>query len=167
MSMAITSALGSVAVSWVTTRTPRYAGFVALHRYHELDALFGANRAQAFAVAAASLVPASAAVWLLDASGSPYAARVLTPGAFALLAAAAVLNVGVTAEATYLRAHKREPFLGISLISAFATGVGAVAAARVAGGAGVVAVHLAVMAIIMTGAGHAIFLNKRREWHRT
>ncbi len=75
------------------------------------------------------------------------------------------MNVVVTAEATYLRAHKQEKFLLISILGAILVAISTFFLGRNYGAFGVVAGSLLVGLITGLPLGTYTFLKYRRIWH--
>ena len=91
---------------------------------------------------------------------------VLNPLALGFLFTAAVVNVVVFALAVYLRAHKKEPFLWISIVTGVLTGLSTYFFGRYYGATGMAAGYLAVAVVVGLGGGTQVFISKRREWHK-
>jgi hypothetical protein len=165
MSLTISTAIGSVALAWMSTKASPFGAMVARGQFKELDKLFFRTLWQSTA-----LLFTGASVFLLILSiGGPHvpklAMRVLPPWVFALLLLGIVINHIVTSEALYLRAHKREPFLPQAVISAILIGTLTFFLGKFYG-ANAVVVGLLVQGVIFgLPSGTYIFVTKRREWH--
>ena len=105
-----------------------------------------------------------AAVGVLLHVGHPLAERLLPPAPLAILMAATFLNHVLSAQATYLRAFKREPFVMIYLPIGAITAIGSVAVAPRFGATGMVSVLALAMAIVGIAIGTPVFAARRREW---
>jgi hypothetical protein len=103
-------------------------------------------------------------VGVLRHVGHPLAERLLPPLPLSILMIATLLNHGLSAEATYLRAFKREPFVMIYLPIGVITAIGSLAVAPRFGATGMVSVLAIAMAIIGVGVGTPVFAARRREW---
>jgi hypothetical protein len=99
----------------------------------------------------------------LDFADIPIAARLLPPLAVALLGASAVANTLIGALAYYLRAHKREPFLSLSLANAVITLAVVPVATILYGGQGA-AVGFAICTIVTLPWAFRAFGRFRREF---
>ncbi len=165
MTWTLVSALSGISSTWVLTKAPRFGLLIARKQYADLDRLF-------FRAAAASLALASAgaaAVWLviygLYALGHPLASRLLPPVPSALFLIATVLMQVSVPQSTYLRAHKREPFLGLSVVSGVMIGLSTWLLGRWYGATGMAAGYLAVVALGVP-TGTFIWYRCRAEWHQ-
>ena len=93
------------------------------------------------------------------------ASRLLPIPLIAVLMLAMFLNHSLYGEALYLRAHKREPLLVLSIMIATLTGAGTFVAARLWGAAGVAVGYFLTGGLFPLAAGSLIFFRLRRLWH--
>jgi hypothetical protein len=110
------SAIASASTSWVTTKSPRFGRLVAQFRYNELNILFGHARKGALFVGflgGASLV---VSVAVLASFQVEIVDRFVPILGVVFMVAAMLANVSITADATYLRAFRREPYLVLSMV---------------------------------------------------
>jgi hypothetical protein len=163
MALQVIAAIQGLAFAWVSTKAPRFGSLVALKKYDELDPLF-----RGAMIRSASLAGAMVLVFLLllvglNSANHPYAERIVSPGIFALLGLAIVLNSFVASWGVYLRAHKEEPLLKLSCLCAGIMLLGAVLTAPRFGASGLVATYL-VMSTTGILFASRIFLHCRRCW---
>ena len=116
------------------------------------------------AVVLAGALALSAAVYLLNGVGHPYAGRLLSPMATVCLLVAVVVQAASLPMAVYLRAHKKEPLLAISVLSGLVTGILTVVLGRAYAAEGVAVSYLAV-AMISTPCVALTWNHCRRNWH--
>ena len=111
----------------------------------------------------------SAVAWLgtllLIRFHSPFAQRLLPPLPFGLLLLSMNVNQIVASMALYLRAHKQEKFLLLSVMGAVYIAISAILLGRVFGPLGITAGQFAGAVVIGLGFGSYIFLKYRRLWH--
>ena len=166
MSLAATGAISSIAIAWVGTKYPKFGMLVATRDFVSLDALFFRSFLQSMFV----IVSGAASCWLiiyyLHYYHYPFSERILDPLTFAILLGATCANHVVSCFAIYLRAHKQEPFLIISIISGFCVSVSAVLLAPRYGAFGISLGYLTNCILVGLLGGTWIFTVKRREWHR-
>lgn len=164
MSLQIMTAMNIAAMAWITTKVPTYGQLVATKQSKALDTLFFRGFAQSMIF----LVFGVISVWLiflhLSLTASPYAARVLSPQLFACLEGVCLANHIVFAEAAYLRAHKQEPFMVLSILIGAVTAVLALMLVPPFGAAGAVFSYASTAVLIGLGGGTVIFFRKRKEW---
>ncbi len=166
MSLTIVSALSAVALAWMSTKASPFGTLVARGDYQTLDVLFFRTLRQS-----EFLLFVGAAVVLLGLGYttqfySHLAERVLPLPVFGLLLATALCNHVVFSEAIYLRAHKREPFLPISIAVGIMTTFSTVILGKLWGAQGVTIGYFCTSGIFGLGLGTFVFINKRRQWHK-
>jgi hypothetical protein len=166
MSLSIASALSAVAISWMSTKSSPFGTLIARGEFGTLDRLFFRTLWQS-----ALLLAAGAAVLLLGlavvAQRFPYlAVRVLPLPVFGLLLATVFCNHFVFSEALYLRAHKREPFLPVSIAIGVLTACSTLLLGKLWGAQGVTLGYFCTSGVFGLAFGTYIFMTKRREWHQ-
>ena len=165
MSLAMVAVITTIAMAWVTTKAPFFGQCVSAGDIQGLDRVFFPALKRSLAV----VVAMSSAAWLtffaLDAADVELAARVLPLLPLALLLTTVCVNHVVLAEAVYLRAHKREPFLVISLAVGGLTAASTMTLGRQYGALGVTSGYLLVSVSVGLIGGSWIFRRKRRQWH--
>jgi hypothetical protein len=165
LSLNAMAAISAIGIAWVQTKAPRMGQHIARREFNELNRLFFPALIQVMVVSVVVAIALDLGVWWLYASGSSYASRVLEPLPFALLSLATVVGSIVTCQALYLRAHKEEPFVGLSVLNAIVlTGVAVWLAPRY-GGNGVVIGYLLSMVLVGLIPATLLFNAKRRAWH--
>ena len=167
MTLAVVSVIGSVGSIWSASKGPRFGMLIARKAYVELDHLF-----QRVAIASEIvLISGSTVVWLaiytLYASNHRLAERFLPPWPAAFLIVGMVAGNFCTPMSVYLRAHKREPYMVLSVVLGVLTGLVAwILSSQHVGAAGVAAGYMAVSLLVGLPAGLLIFHRCRVEWHR-
>jgi len=120
----VVTAIQAAALAWVQTRAPLFGMLVSRGDRKELDRVFlrvGGLAVAAFVIAAVAFW---GLIWCLNVAESKAAGRLLEPGPTAIFLAAALVQIGVSSLAFYVRAHKREPFLWVGIASNLAVGFG-------------------------------------------
>lgn len=165
MSLSIATALNTLALAWINTKAPIFGVLVARGEFSALDRLFFGSLRQAIAVAIVLAWCTWIGFSLIKYLHIPLGARVLNPLALGLLLTTSVINVAVFALAVYLRAHKREPFLWISIVTGVLTGLSTYFLGRYYGATGMAAGYLVISVVVGLGGGTWVFVSRRREWH--
>ncbi|WAC74978.1 hypothetical protein OU995_09900 [Roseateles sp. SL47] len=115
----------TLGISWVSAKVPAMSAHVARHERKELNALFDRVAKRTVGVTALCV----AAFVLIVEIGGQFAPAVLNRipplPALLMMASATVANAAIFAMAVYMRAHKEEPLLGQSLVTAVLIAVGA------------------------------------------
>lgn len=164
MSLQIIGALNGAAMAWIVTKVPQYGNLIATHQRAELDTLFfkGVIQSLIFLLIAIGLV------WLvifwLNQFAESFATRVLPLPLFSLLCLVCIANHILYAEAAYLRAHKEEPFMVLSVLIALVTTLLALVMVPTLGVTGAVYSYATSMLLIGFVGGTSVFFYKRKLW---
>ncbi|MGB6828181.1 MAG: hypothetical protein WBE41_09085, partial [Terracidiphilus sp.] len=165
MSLNVATGIGSIAIAWMNTKASPFGALVARREYEQLDHLFFRTLKQSTALL---VFGAGLFLLLLAAYGHfvpRFSARLLPLWVVGLLLVGTVMNHIVYSQALYLRAHKEEPFLLQSVISAVLIGSLTVVLGKYYG-ANAIVLGLLVQGVLF-GFPYAtyIFVTKRRKWH--
>ncbi len=165
MSLTVSQALSPLGAAWIYTKMPTMGTLAARREYQALDRLFRRALVQSTVLTVAGGASIVAAVWLLGAIRHPFADRLLPVGPVACLVGAAIGNHVVMALASYLRSHKREPLVGLSVAAGAATAIAMLLLARYGTAAGMSIAYLVVAGGLNVVATYVVFSRRRREWH--
>lgn len=165
MSLSIVSTLGAIAVAWMNTKSSPFGTLIARHEYEMLDGLFFRTLRQSTLILAACAGFMVLGLKFITQAFPHLAARVLPLPQFGVLLATVLCNHIVFCEAIYLRAHKREPFLPLSIAVGLLTAFGTIVLGKLWGAQGVTAGYFCTSGIFGLAFGTFIFATKRREWH--
>ena len=167
MSLQIISAMNSVASIWITTKAPLFGQLIAQNMREKLDAIFKSALIKSFIILLVVVLAFFTCVLWLQNNYPHHAHRLLPPAYLAVLCLACLVNHFVFAEAIYLRSHKQEPFMIISLCAGILTTALALIFVPTFGLAGAVYPYLLSTLIVGFGGGTFLFFRKRREWGRS
>ena len=128
MTWTLATTLHAAALAWVQTRAPKFGALVAQENFKELDRLYRRVTTLAVAAALAGLVAIGCLVAGLDKFNIELrhhrlADRVLPLSTVLVFLAVMTLKVPPYCMAFYIRAHRREPLLPISVASSIASGL--------------------------------------------
>jgi hypothetical protein len=165
MTWSLMLALSAVASTWVLAKAPRFGVLIAQKKYEQLDRLMLRTTTAAVIVAAAGALIFFLGIYALNMAGHPLADCLLGPVPTAVFLAATVLMQVCYAQSSYLRAHKQEPFLVISVPAGLLIGVLTIVFGRAYGANGMAWAYLAVTGLFIIPAGTLIWLRCRRKWH--
>ncbi len=165
MSLTVASALGSVALSWMNTKASPFGALVARREFATLDSLFFRTLWQSALLLAFSALVLLLGIALVTHRLPHLAARILPLPLFALLLATTFCNHVIFSEALYLRAHKREPFLPVSIAVGVLTASSTFLAGRYYGAQGVTIGYFFTSGIFGLAYGTYTFITKRQQWH--
>jgi len=165
MSLSIVSAFSTMGMAWVNTKIAPFGTLIAQREFRKLDQLFFPALWQSFAVVALGGAIFWFATFYLHHSGHSLGQRVIPPFPLGLLVLTAVLNHIVVAEAIYLRSHKQEPFLVISVVIGCLVALSTYFLGKRFGVNGMMAGYFVINLVLGLGVGTWIFIRKRRLWH--
>jgi hypothetical protein len=148
MALAVFSAVLSLAMSWITAKTPTMAMLVARGDRAELNGLFRPVWVRTGVLNAALSAGVIVGCWYLAWLGHPIASRIAGTSVLVCIAINNIANHSVFAMAAYMRAHKEEPMLWTSVVVGLATLV----AVRVAVSHGLLAVAASCMLVTLVVA---------------
>jgi hypothetical protein len=120
MSLSLVNAIQAIAVSWVSTKSAPFGTLIARKEYPRLDQIFFRALRQSSAVSIAGAIFAWLGCVYLNLQHFRFAHRLLDPVSLGILLLYMIVNVIITAEAYYLRAHKQEVFFTNSVVGALA-----------------------------------------------
>jgi hypothetical protein len=118
MSFQLSGLIARMALSWIGTRGPRFGILVASRAWGELDALWRRSTVQVFVFYLLGYGAFLAAVPLVGHFIPRISERLASVEVNAWLGGALVTQVLVSAMGTELRAHKREPYMWLSVVNA-------------------------------------------------
>jgi O-antigen/teichoic acid export membrane protein len=165
MSLNISNALLSISISWVSTKMPLFGTLIARKEYGQLDHVFFRVLLQSSAVCLLGSFTTWTVISAMHARGYALAHRMLPPLPFGILLLSMMVNHIVFCEALYLRAHKQEKFLTISILVAVFMTCSTYLLGRPFGAIGMVSGYLSINACIALGGGTYTFLKYRTLWH--
>ena len=164
MTWSLVGLLTGISSSWIAPKAPVFGSLIAQHRFAELDRAFW--RLTVVVTLVATLT--GLAIWLgVSALGQwrhPFAARLLNSTDTGYFILANIIVAASLPMSAYLRAHKKEPLLAVSLISGVATGTAVVVLGKYYSSHGVAIGYLVVTALI-TPFVALVWCQRRAEWH--
>lgn len=158
MTWTLVNVIGAISTSWVAPKVPQFGVLIARREYKKLDDLFWRITKIIVSVSVLSAVGIWLFIYLLYKLDYSLANRLLPPlPAGILLAAQVIITVSVPFS-SYLRAHKKEPLLFLSVMAGILTGLSTLIMGKYYSATGIAIGYLAVNLIIIP----CIILT----WHR-
>ncbi len=153
------------ALAWVYTRAPKFGMFISQGDYAALDRMFGRVFRVSLGLLALGGLSAFGVVAVLNWWELPLADRLLPLGPLALLILCVILNHVPLSLNLYARAHKREPYVWLVVISNLAL-IAAVwwGAQRESAMLGTTAGFLAVLVLFIVPAWILVWWKYRQSW---
>ena len=164
MTWILVSALGVISNAWIIPKVPQFGMLIALKKYKELDNLFWRLTKMVVIVTILTGCAIWFLVYILYTVNLAFAARILPPlptGLFLL--AQAFLNVSVPFSC-YMRAHKREPLMYLTLFAGISTGSATLILGKYSSVTAVAAGFLTINSIVIPVV-FIIWYFCRKEWH--
>jgi O-antigen/teichoic acid export membrane protein len=171
MTLAALNGILSLSLAWISTKVPLFSGFIAQKEYSKLDNVFNKTLKQSVMINFCALVFMAFMIFLIrfyhfEIGGKLLGDRFLAYRPMLFMMIPVFLNQFIASWATYLRCHKKEPFLLNSIVSGVLCSLSTVILGKYFGVIGLTAGYL-VINILMFPWGYGIFKTKRSEWHRT
>lgn len=165
MSQAALNGIFGISNSWLSTKVPLFSGFIARREYDRLDNIFNTTLKQALVVLVVCILTLFIGLYVLKFYGWNIVSRFLDLEAFLILTAGSIILFITNALSTYLRCHKEEPFLLISICSGILNVILMYISSKYFGIIGMVISYNLVMIIGLIW-GYYIFTNKKKIWHK-
>lgn len=170
MTLQALNAIQSFAMSWINTKIPSMSRLIALDDFKTLDISFNKTLKQMFIICFSLIVIFLSFIGLLgvtgfELKGTIVSERFLAIVPLVLLSATNLLNLFIYSWATYLRCHKKEPFLVASVCTAIANSISTCMLGKMYGLYGIVIGYL-IITIVFFFWGNAIYRKKKFEWHK-
>lgn len=118
MSLQLVRMIFNVAMTWVYTKAPRFGMLIAARAWKELDSLWRRSTLQAFIICLLGMISFLVAIPFIGHLLPKVPARLAPLGVNAWLGGAIVIQILISSMAMELRAHKREPYMWISVFNA-------------------------------------------------
>lgn len=116
MTLVFTSAVTSIISAWVFPKAPSFAIFIAQSKFDELDKMFYVMSLRVTLIAITMAILIWLGIYLINLFQLPIAERLLPPFPAAFFLGGTVILCSGLPMSTYLRAHKKEPLLLISVL---------------------------------------------------
>lgn len=164
MTWQLVASLNAIAVSWSMSKASRMGILASERRHADMDRIFKATTIQATgACAFGGVILLLALAWLQG--HYEIGTRFLTVDCAFLLVLATVANQVTTSQAVYLRAHKQEPFLTLSLVNGLVVGIAVILMGRAWAAWGACLAY-AVVQVSLVPFATLIWQRCRKEWHK-
>jgi hypothetical protein len=166
MTQSLLFAIGTISSLWLTTKAPRFGMLIAKKQYVSLDRLFFRVTIIALAITLCGSIILWLVVYFLSAISHPLSTRILPPSLIGLYQIGGLAIYATYPFSVYLRAHKREPFMGLSIISGILIGLSAWILGSRYSATGIVAGYFAVALFFVFPYGIFVWRRCRIAWHK-
>lgn len=164
MTLSVSNALLAGCATWVNSRTPEFGKLIAYHEWEKLDSLFYRVLIQSVGVAVAGALVGWGIISYLQ-EYSQIGKRFIPANYAGLLFGAVCVHSVTNALACYLRAHKKEPLMWLSIASAVLQGTAAWLLGKKYASGGVTAGFFCINLFFTLPIAYFIWLRCRKVWH--
>jgi O-antigen/teichoic acid export membrane protein len=171
MTLAALNGILSLSFSWTATKIPKYSGLIELRKFDQLDALFYKTTNQGGIINGVCLFILCFMIFVIRMYhiniGSLYLGnRFLDYFPLFMMVIPMFVNQYLWAWATYLRCHKKEPFLYNSIVGGVLCCFSTFGLGHLYGVRGITFGYC-IISIFLTVWGYYIFKKKKIEWHES
>ena len=169
MTLQALNAIQTFSFSWLNTKVPLYSKLIALKDYIQLDTIFNKTLKQMVSVCFSLLTLFFLVIWFLhitelSINGNMLANRFLDYIPMLLMMIPVFLQQYINSWATYLRCHKKEPFLIISICGGICNGIGTFVFGHMYGLYGVT-ISYGILSVLFFPWGYYLYKTNKIKWH--
>jgi len=166
ITLAVLNGILTVSLSWINTKVPLFSNLIARKEYHSLDLVFNRTVKQASMISFFSLFFLVSSVFFIKKMEIPFGDRFLPLFPLILLSLTTLVNQFVSALATYLRCHKKEPFLVFSIVLGILTAISTLVFGKLYGVIGITIGYCILTVFLSLIWAVLIFKKKKKQWHQ-
>jgi hypothetical protein len=167
ISLAALNGIMAISLSWISTKTPLFSTLIARKEYGVLDNEFKGLVKRSTIACMIALAVFIGGVAILRSLNVALGFRFLAMIPLLLLSGSTLINQFVYALAAYLRSHKREPFLGLSIIMGVLSAASTIWLGKYFGVLGITAGYFTLTFAISLFGSLTVFIKKKKLWHET
>lgn len=165
MTIAILTGISSISMSWITTKVPLLSSHIARKDYKKLDDAFKVIFINSFGINIVLISIIVALIQIARYNHLEISNRFLSFVPFVCMALANLANQVIFAFATYLRCHKKEPLLALSIVMGTLVCISTVVLGNKFGVVGITAGYCVLTCFVSLFWTMLVFFRKRKEWH--
>lgn len=170
MTMQGLNAIQAFSLSWLNTKIPLYSQLIALRDYAQLDRLFNNTVKQMISVCLVLLIVFFLFIWFLNIShiklaNSLLSERFLNYVPLIFMMISVFLQQYVFAWTTYIRCHKKEPFVIISICMSVVCSMSTLLLGKLYGLYGMT-IGYCLISIFFFPWWYHVYRIKKFEWHK-
>lgn len=170
MTLHALNSIQSLSLSWINTKVPVMSKLIALKEYVKLDIIFNQTLKHMVLVCSVLLVLFFGFLWWVNVSqlefnGNILANRFLGYVPTLLMMVPIFLQQFTGAWATYLRCHKKEPFLINSVVGGLLCMASTIVLGNIRGLYGITIGYCCIQIFLCFWA-YKIYISKKQEWHK-
>lgn len=166
ITLAVLNGILTISLSWINTKVPLFSNLIAKKEYVSLDTVFNRTVKQSSLINAICLIILISSVFIMQKLDILFGNRFLPLFPLILLSLTTFVNQFVSALATYLRCHKKEPFLYFSIVLGTLTAISTLVFGRLYGVIGIVIGYSSLTIILSLTWAVVIYRTKKALWHQ-
>ncbi len=164
MTLAALNGVSGLTMSWIITKVPIFSKLFAQSNYDIADKLFNKTYKQVLSINFVGVLTLFFIIFILRYYNNSLGERFLPLYLIAILGVSTFLNQMVFSWATYLRCHKKEPYLITSIVGALLIGTSTLTFGKLFGANGLIIGYVAIV-VLMKFWEYKIFIQSKRMWH--
>ncbi|MDU1904885.1 MAG: hypothetical protein E6772_08885 [Dysgonomonas sp.] len=165
MTMTALNGILSLALSWTTTKIPLWSSYISRKEYSNLDISFDKTLKSSSFVSIICIIFFVIFLSLISQLYYPLYVRFLPISLSMVLSLTIIINNIINAWATYLRCHKKEPFLIQAVIVGLLSGLSTILLGKFVGVEGIIYGYTSIVVLISLPLSWYIFSTKRVQYH--
>ena len=169
MTLTVLNAIMGFTLSWINTKIPVFSGLIAQKKYLKLDKLFNKTLIQSSVINFIGVFVVFMTIFTLryfkiEIKGKNIAQMFLPYLPLIMMMIPVLLNHIISAWATYLRCHKREPMLIQSITIGALCTLSIIVLGKYFGVIGITTGYM-ILTVISFIWANFIFINNKKKWH--
>jgi O-antigen/teichoic acid export membrane protein len=164
MTMSISTAISAISTVWTSAKSPELAKLVALRDWGTLDRVFFKVFFQSIGISILGAIAGLLVIFFLQ-ENYKIGQRFLPTAEVALLFGATVVLIVSNGFAIYLRAHKEEPLMVVTVITAVFQLCSTLVLGKLYSSIGMLVGYLLIMMLFSMPAIYIIWRKCRKKWH--
>jgi hypothetical protein len=164
ITLSLSNAILGVCLTWINARNPEICKLIALRKWLELDNTFKRIMMQCLGISVVGALIGWFVIYFFQAHYQ-LGHRFIPAFQAAFLMASVVIHAAVYGFASYLRAHKQEPLMLISVFAALIQGIATWYFGKNYGSLGITESFYFISTFLLLPSVCFIWLRSRRAWH--
>ena len=165
MTLAALGGISSISMSWINTKIPFFSSLIAQKKFKELDILFNKTKTQLLVVSFSLILFLLLLVIIFDSFYHNLAVRFLNFNYVLLLSVVTFANQLIFSWATYLRCHKKDPYLINSIVGGALCALSTIFLGKYFGLDGIVYGYTFITVCFGLPWAFYVYIKKKLEWH--
>ncbi|MEW6419822.1 MAG: hypothetical protein AB1480_17195 [Nitrospirota bacterium] len=168
MTWSLIGTIGAISTSWISPKVPRFGMLIAQKKYEELDHLFWRITKIVIGITILIVFAIWFLVYMLNTLdfhlAKRLAARLLPPVPTGLFLSAQIFLIASLPFSSYLRAHKKEPLMFLSVLAGILTGLSTLILGKYYSATGMAIGYLSINMLLIPFV-FLIWYRCRAVWH--